>query len=185
MEQSDVISVFAGPLERLELPYMIVGAVGAMAYGEMRFTMDIDVVLELRAEDSARVARAFPSTEFYVPPLETIIVESVRRERGHFNLIHFATGLKADIYLVANDALNKLAMANRRRLTVGEQPLWFSPPEHIILRKLEFYREGGSEKHLGDIFAMLRLSDIDVGFVERHVARLGLGESWAAARNWK
>ena len=43
MEQSDVISVFAGPLERLELPYMIVGAVGAMAYGEMRFTMDIDV----------------------------------------------------------------------------------------------------------------------------------------------
>ncbi len=185
MAQSNVISVFAEPLERLGVPYMIVGAVGAMAYGEMRFTMDIDVVVELRAEDSRKVIDAFSATEFYVPPLDVIIVESARRERGHFNLIHFATGLKADVYLVANDALNKLAMRNRRRLAVGGQKLWFSPPEHIILRKLEFHREGGSEKHLRDIYAMLRLSEIDRDFVEHHVARLGLGESWAAARNWK
>lgn len=184
MEQSDVISVFGAPLETLGIPYMIVGAVGAMAYGEMRFTMDIDVVVELRAEDSRKVLDAFPATDFYVPPLDVIIVESARRERGHFNLIHFATGLKADIYLVANDALNKLAMLKRSRLSVSGQDLWFSPPEHIILRKLEFHREGGSEKHLRDVYAMVRLSQIDLDFVEQHVVRLGLSESWNAALNW-
>ena len=185
MEQFDVISIFGDPLERLGVPYMIVGAVGAMAYVEMRFTMDIDVVVELQAVDSRKVIDAFPASEFYVPPLEVIIVESARRERGHFNLIHFATGLKADIYLAADDTLNKLAMRNRRRLNVGEKALWVSPPEHIILRKLEFHREGGSEKHLRDIYAMLRLSEIDCGFVEEHVARLGLSESWNSAQNWK
>lgn len=185
MEQFDVIAVFGGPLETLGIPYMVVGAVGAMAYGEMRFTMDLDVVVELRAEDSRKVLDAFPVAEFYVPPLDVIILEAARRERGHFNLIHLATGLKADIYLVANDALNKLAMRNRRRISVSGRDLWFSPPEHIILRKLEFHREGGSEKHLRDIYAMLRLSQIDRAFVEQHVATLGLSESWNAALHWK
>ena len=31
-----------------------------------------------------------------------------------------------------------------------------APPEYVIVRKLQFYHEGGSEKHLRDISAMLR-----------------------------
>ncbi len=33
-----------------------------------------------------------------------------------------------------------------------------APPEYVIVRKLEYYREGGSEKHLRDIRAMLSVS---------------------------
>ncbi len=30
-----------------------------------------------------------------------------------------------------------------------------APPEHVIVRKLQFFREGGSQKHLRDIRRML------------------------------
>ena len=33
-----------------------------------------------------------------------------------------------------------------------------APAEYVIVRKLEYYREGGSEKHLRDIRSMLAVS---------------------------
>ena len=56
--------------------------------------------------------------------------------------------------------------------------LWVSPPEYVILRKLECYREGGSDKHLRDIRYMLACTEVDRRFIEMNVARLGLREQW-------
>jgi hypothetical protein len=42
----------------------------------------------------------------------------------------------------------------------------------VIVGKLEFYREGGSEKHLRDIRGMLAVTDVGQAFLERdHAAR--------------
>ena len=46
------------------------------------------------------------------------------------------------------------------------------------MKKLEFYREGDSPKHIRDIQNLLKLVDIDRAFVEEHVERLGLREQW-------
>ncbi len=72
-----------------------------------------------------------------------------RKPYGHFNLIHPKTGLKADVYTNPEDALHAWAFGKIRRVSL---PSGFSfclaPPEYVILRKLEYFREGGSEKHL-------------------------------------
>jgi hypothetical protein len=62
-----------------------------------------------------------------------------------------------------------------------------APPEYVILRKLEFYREGGSEKHLRDIRSMLDASPdaIDRGELERMIAERGLQGAWNKARDVK
>ena len=61
----------------------------------------------------------------------------------------------------------------------------YAPPEYVIVRKLEFYREGGSPKHLRDIRAMLDVSAelIDVATIEDWVRRRGLIEAWSEAQN--
>lgn len=46
--EPDFIGLFVAPLEDLEVPYMITGAVASVIYGDPRFTRDIDIVLELR-----------------------------------------------------------------------------------------------------------------------------------------
>ena len=41
-----------------------------------------------------------------------------------------------------------------------------APPEYVIVRKLEFYREGGSDKHLRDIRSMLAVSGDQINRAE-------------------
>ena len=55
-----------------------------------------------------------------------------------------------------------------------------APPEYVIVRKLEYYREGGSEKHLRDIRSMLNTSPeaIQIAELERQIAARGLQEAW-------
>ena len=43
---------------------------------------------------------------------------------------------------------------------------WLAPVEYVILRKLEYYREGCSEKHLRDIFDILAIYSEQINFKE-------------------
>ncbi len=146
---------------------------------------DIDLVVELSGAGRDALPRAFPEAEFYLPPPEVVLVESSREGRGHFNIIHCPSGLKADIYLVGDDELHAWAFRNARHYSVGKLEVRVAPPEYVIVRKLEFYREGGSHKHLRDIRSMLSLSAelIDTPVLEDWVQRRGLNEPWAEARN--
>jgi len=55
-----------------------------------------------------------------------------------------------------------------------------APVEYVILRKLEYFREGGSEKHVRDIRGMLEVSgaQIDRPLLEQWISRLGLAAEW-------
>ncbi len=55
-----------------------------------------------------------------------------------------------------------------------------APPEYVIVRKLEYYREGGSEKHLRDIRSMLAVSgeQIDRASLREWIERRGLQTEW-------
>lgn len=103
---------------------------------------------------------------------------SARPEHGHFNLIHQHSIYKADIYISTASAFERWAFENRRPLVLGETPVWLAPPEYVIAHKLEFYREGGSEKHLRDIRGILAVTEVDRAFLENEIGRRGLGDLW-------
>ncbi len=172
------LAPFLDPLEHLGLPYCITGSVAASVYGEPRLTADIDVILLLRLEDIAGLRAAFPEAGYYVPPDETLRIELARSSRGMFNLIHLASQFKADVYLAGRDPLHAWALEHRRRIDLEGGGAWIAPPEYVVLRKLEFLREGGSDKHARDIRFMLAATALDRAFVEAQVTRLGLEAEW-------
>jgi hypothetical protein len=143
-------------------------------------THDVDLVAELDARRVEDFVALFPPDEFYCPPTAVIGTEIRRETRGHFNLIHHASGFKADIYPVGRDPLHLWAMDRRRATEMGGTQVWMAPPEYVILRKLQFYQEGGSDKHLRDIRSMLEMSasTIDRGELEVRVSQLGLSTVW-------
>ena len=55
-------------------------------------------------------------------------------------------------------------------------------PEDVILSKMQYYKEGGSEKHLRDIAGMLKISgeNIDFGYIASMVKRLDVEDVWQA-----
>ncbi len=180
----DLFLLYAKKLDALGLSYMVTGSVAGMLYGEPRITHDVDIVLALSPGNVQALAAAFPLDEFYCPPEEVLLEECLRPQRGHFNLIHHETGFKADIYIASRDPLHRWALAERRPIELDGETTWVAPPEYVIVRKLEFFREGGSEKHLRDIAAMLRVSGdlVRTDVVEEWATRLGLAAEWQRAR---
>jgi hypothetical protein len=178
MPEGNPLAIFAPGLNALGVPWMAVGSIASSAYGERRSTLDVDIVAGLKRRDSVRFLSAFPEADFYCPSAEVIEEESARTERGHFNLIHQHTIYKADIYVAPNSAFDRWAFGNRRPLMAGETPVWLAPPEYVIVHKLEFFREGGSEKHLRDIRGMLAVTEIDLSLLEKEIAARNLTDVW-------
>lgn len=183
MSEPDLIELFVFPLNRLGIRYLVSGSVAAMLYGEPRVTHDVDFIVFLRADDIPRLAGAFPSPEFYVPPADVIVAEMSRERRGHFNIIHADSGLKADFYLANRDELHAWAFRNLKQYSIGENVVKLAPPEYVIVRKLEYFREGGSEKHLRDIRAMLAVSgdQMDQPALQEMIRQRGLQTEWRRA----
>ena len=74
-------------------------------------------------------------------------------------------------------------MARRRHQPIlADRETFVAAPEDVILSKLLYYQEGGSEKHLRDIASMLRISgdEIDQAYIEHWAAQLDLVQEWQA-----
>ncbi|RKZ12506.1 hypothetical protein DRQ32_03595 [bacterium] len=177
----DLYAVFLQRLEDLELPYFVTGSVASSAWGEPRFTQDLDLVLSLPATAVPSLIQAFPPDLFYVPPQESLLAEAARSEGGHFNLIHHETGIRADVYLSDDDPLHTWAFDHRCHIELSpDLSVWLAPPEYVIVRKLEYFAEGGGERHIGDIRAMIAVLGprLDSDVLHDWITRRKLGAQW-------
>lgn len=182
MEQDELLGRVVETLERLQLPYLVTGSIATILYGEPRFTNDIDVVVQLPLEAAGALVDAFPAPEFYADVQQ--VREAIARH-GQFNVIHPASGLKVDFVIPAMDAFDRSRFARTRRVTpAAGLEADFAAPEDVIVKKLQYYVEGGSEKHLRDIAGILRISpdEVDRDYVADWAERLGLSEIWEAIR---
>ena len=176
----DLFTVFLERLESAGIRYVVTGSVAVIVYGDPRMTHDIDLVVEVSRQQIMGLVAAFSEEEFYCPPEEVIGVECARSTRGHFNIIHHATGFKADIYPIGNDGLLAWAIRNPRLFTLGGTQIRVAPPEYVIAKKLEYFKEGHSQKHISDIQGMLEASrdEISTEKLDEFIALLGLEDVW-------
>jgi hypothetical protein len=180
LEQPDLLRRVLDILDVLKVPYLIVGSLASTAYGEPRFTQDIDIVIALPAGQAAALCAAFPSDEFYV---SLPAAEQAVRSRGQFNVIHPASGQKVDFMIARNDPWGTSQFARRREeLLLPDRLGYVAAPEDVILGKLLYYAEGGSEKHLRDITGILRVSGelVDRAYVAHWAAQLNVAAIWQA-----
>lgn len=168
-------------LEEIDVPYALGGSIASTAYGEPRSTRDIDLVAELSTESVALLEEYFPPPDFHFD------IQAARKalEDGRpFNIIQVSSGLKIDIFppsdLIARSQIKRAVV-----IVVGQDlKARFSPPEELILKKMAYYQESGSDRHLRDIMGMLQVSGdrIDLDLVDRWAFNQGLSDIWAAIR---
>lgn len=178
MEQGELLRYTIEVLDRLAVPYMLVGSIASGVYGEMRMTHDIDLVVDLASEKVNELCAAFSSPQFYVSA--TAAAEAVRRG-SQFNVIEPPTGQKIDFMISPRSNWGRSQLARRREEWIFFDVRGFvAAPEDIILSKLIYYREGDSEKHPRDIAAMLRVSpdQVDYSYIESWLGELGVAEQW-------
>jgi len=180
MDQSELMRLVIQALEIVGIPYMITGSQASGYYGEPRFTRDVDIVADIDREQGEDFIKYFPSNEFYC---DREMIEAEINRRGQFNIIHSASGMKIDIILTKTTPFSQTEFARRKRSTIfSNQNTFFASPEDVIIKKMEYYKEGGSEKHLRDITGILEVSgeEIDLSYIDQWVQRLDLTEIWKA-----
>jgi hypothetical protein len=156
----------------------VTGSTATIAYGEPRFTNDIDIVIDLPARMADDFCDAFHMDDFY---LNRETVKTAIRNGTQFNLIHPASGLKIDFIVLTPSDFNRSRVSRRRELPVLEdRTVSFASPEDVILMKMLYYREGESEKHLRDIGGVLRVQGerIDRQYITQWAEHLGVGDVW-------
>ena len=98
------------------------------------------------------------------------------------------SGYKADVYPFSGDGQRLWGFENRRRIRItNDIEIWIAPPEYVIIRKLQYFKEGGSQKHLSDIRKMLDQGEfeIDQSVIEQWSERKGVMKEWEQAKRCK
>jgi hypothetical protein len=141
----------------------------------------------LESAAGPRLAEGFAGGAFYVPPPDTLREEAGRGQGGHFNIIHRDTALRADIYVAGDDPLHAWAFERRRRIAGDGMDFWVAPIEYVILRKLSYYGDSGSDRHLRDVAMMLRISGevVDESALQRWISELDLAGPMEEARRYR
>ena len=169
----------AGILDRLGVAYVAAGSFASSLHGEPRSTDDIDVVADLRLPHAGPLVNALGG-DWYVS--EEAAREAIARG-GSFNAVHLATGVKVDFFVVGTDPFDVHRVASGRSVRLGAEPaavVRVDTAEHIVVRKLEWFRRGGetSERQWRDIVGVLRAQGtrLDHSELRTWAERLGVAD---------
>jgi hypothetical protein len=173
-----VVSAF----DKLGILYYIGGSISSSIHGIPRTTMDIDIIADIKPE---HVEVLYLSLEpgYYI---DKDMIREALRHHSSFNIIHFDSMMKIDIFVLKNREFDREAF-KRKKLDVqdieGSKFEYFiSSPEDIILSKLEWFRMGGevSERQWRDIIGVLKVQEnnLDIEYLEKWIDRLHLSDLW-------
>jgi len=166
-------------LERIGIPYAIGGSLASSLYGVMRSTLDVDIVADMRLEQIPALVAAL-SKEFYA---DDAMMRQAIEHRHSFNVIHYETALKVDIFIRKLRPFDQMQLERRRPVIITtdpEQSVYVISPEDTVLAKLEWYRLGGqvSERQWRDVLGVLktRAGELDLDYMRKWASELQVSE---------
>ena len=107
--------------------------------------------------------------------------ETAVRRKHQFNIIHPSSGLKIDVIVASDSPFDRSRLhAAAVCRPAPDLQVCFGSPEDVILKKLEYYREGGSDKHLRDIAGVLKVQGprVDRQYIAEWAEKLGVLDLW-------
>jgi hypothetical protein len=72
-------------------------------------------------------------------------------QKSEFNFIDPDSCMKLDFFVVKNDAYSKIKLQRRVHKVVKDQTIFFVSPEDLILSKLQWAKQSGSERQIVDV----------------------------------
>jgi hypothetical protein len=176
----DTLRDFVDAMNELGIDYMVTGSYAMSAYGEIRMTRDIDIVIELSTSGVRAFFERFKDS-YYVSD------SSIRRavDRGSmFNVVSTKHGGKIDCIIKKDTEFGKASFSRRFKVSVAGIEFWNATREDLIISKLMWARDSRSEIQIRDI-SKLADSAYDTDYVWKWITTLGLVEIWAEVEKWK
>jgi hypothetical protein len=167
----DVLQLVGQRLDVAQIPYMLTGSYALAYYTTPRMTRDLDLVVALGEEDVAAIVSVF-APDFYIDADD---VRSAVLSQRLFNLMHLASGIKVDLIVRKGSEYRQVEFARRQAVTMAGVKIWIVSREDLILSKLVWASESGSELQRRDVRSLLD-ETVDRGYLEKWAGRLGVVE---------
>ena len=183
MDVVDVTLLVTRALERAGVDYFLGGSLASSFQGEPRATNDVDLVVDLAPSKVEALVEA-------LGPDFDVDVDALRRaaaDRSSWNIIYTPAVTKIDLFVLKDAPFDASEFARRRQVEVRSgQSLLIKSPEDSVLRKLLWYRAGGSvyDRQWRDVVQVLRQSRavLDPAYLDEWAGRLELVGLLARAR---
>ena len=182
MVQRDVLLNVLDALDKLSIPYMIVGSFASNYWGRPRNTHDADLVIEILPAKAIGLATLL-ETEFYAP---NFVIREAAERKNHFNVIHFQTGFKVDFWVRKNTPYDQICFQRRFQGTMFDRQVWITSVEDIILSKLAWYKISPVlDRQLQDVLEVYEIQeeDLDQTYLNRWAATLGVADLLSQIRD--
>lgn len=181
MKKSDILEALTPVIdafEELSIPYFIGGSIASSIYGIARATMDVDVVAKIQNQHITSLKKLLHD-KYYTD--EDMISEAIRMKTS-FNLLHFDTMIKIDVFVFREEPYQKEVLRRKRKDSLEEEQegskFYFTSAEDIILNKLQWYKMGGevSERQWQDIIGVLKVqkTSLDKEYLIKWAKKLDL-----------
>ena len=165
----DVLRVVSERLDAAQIPYMLTGSYALAFYTTPRMTRDLDLVIALGEDDVGAIVKVFES-DFYI---DVDDVRSAVHSRSQFNLMHLKSGIKVDLIIRKAAEYRQIEFARRQQVNFAGMKTWIVTKEDLILSKLDWAKDSGSELQQRDVRSLMNDS-VDRAYVEQWAKRLGV-----------
>lgn len=166
-------------LDEIGVPYVIGGSVAGAIHGLARATMDVDIVVDLRAEQVDPLVHRLGG-DYYADA--DALRDAVAR-RATSNLVHRPTMFKVDLFVLKARAWDREQLARRQTHVLSAERGWagaIATAEDTVLAKLEWYRKGNevSDRQWRDILGIVAVQGerLDRSYLTRWARELGVAD---------
>jgi hypothetical protein len=164
-------------LQKFGVRYQLGGSYASSIHGIPRQTHDVDLVVDLSPGREREIASALEGA-FYVD--DRSIARAVA-EHSSFNLVHFATGVKVDLFVKGLSPFDESEFARSVVVSLGDETrrdVFVKSADDTVLRKLLWFRLGGevSDRQWEDVRGVVgvQAERLDVEYLCGWADRLGV-----------
>jgi hypothetical protein len=166
----DLTKELATTLKQLGIKYAIIGGIAATSWGNIRTTLGIDVVLDIKEKDATSLVGVLTQRSFSLR--EEDIVRALR-EKTHFTIFDDRSVLHIDAK-GSYGARELQTLRTRRKVLIDETECYLASPEDMIANKL-FSGSGQDIRDAEGIYAR-QYEHLDMNSLRSEAERLGVAE---------
>lgn len=134
-QSADASNLIIEALNRLGVPYMVVGSFSSNVYGVERATKDADFVIETDTQINDIRDAILPGWK-----MNPQVGFETKLMTVKYEFRYPATGFKAELFILSDDPHDRLRFERRVKVERGERSVYLPTPEDVIIQKLRWAR---------------------------------------------
>lgn len=152
----------------LKILYYVTGGIASTTYGEPRFTIDLDLVINVSGSNLYPLVAALEADGFYIAGVD----DAVSGRMKTLQITDQQTIERADLVIAGNEAWDAVKFSRRQLINT----IYLASPEDVILNKLRWRENSQSEKQWRDVLGVLKVQGqgLDFDYLQTWADRLEL-----------